>query len=1045
MLIESWCITLLGELKAEQTHSTITRFRTRKAASLFAFLACHPHRSHAREEVVDRFWPEDPPETAHRKLRLALASLRRQLEPIGVQTGTVLFADRTHLRLNAHAIETDVAAFEANLREAHATQDPLIRIGLLTQALSRYGGDMLPGDYEEWALQERERLHCSYLGALAQIVELSEAQNDIQMAIAHARRLVLADPLQEEAHVALIRLYIQAGRPHDASHQYAELAACLKQECDSLPGKEAQALAVTLPVCQPRGNHATRKAKTGISVSKTRTVQLPAPPHFERRPATTSATADSRIEQARANGSAPYSATPLDRTPASSTPPVLSFDLRLPIFLTRCIGRHEDVGALAALLDASVGAPIEAYPDARPVVGEPHAFGTRLFLADCVNDGAQARLVTLTGPGGAGKTRLAVEAARFLQTKVTYPIAFIGLAEVTDAGHILRHVADALHLPHTSHVDPLSQIADRLQTAPALLILDNFEQLTPDGVSIIQALLTRMPALRCLTTSRHHLGLSGERTFAVQPLPISASQQLFLDRARAVRPDFQITPHNAPSVAMLCEQLEGLPLALELAASWIGVLTPAQILARMNRRFDLLISRGEDRIPRHRELRATIAWSCELLSPELQTFLARMSVFRGGWTEQAAQVVGGAPHAVHLLAQLRERSLVVSEESENGATMRFRLLESIREFAETQMDEAMRQEARRTHAAYFLRLAEEADKNITGPEQTYWFASLEPEHPNIRAALDWQASEPEALEAQLRLIVAMRIFWRTQGHLAEARQRMDEVLARPGADAFGSVFGAALVEAGLVASMQGDQDTARQYAQRALARARLDNSPALAASAINTLGNVAKRLQEYENARDLYSQSLKISREISDRRMEATAVANLGNIAQEQGDYDRAAACYLESLAVYRQLHYKQGLVMQLYNLAALKVQTDDYAGAAPLLVECLTLCRETSDTPTIMHALEVFGFIADEFAQQERAIELYAAAAHLRIKLGLPMSPRGRAYMEEVLTASRSRVGSEEFDRLWQLGTDAHIEQAIAVAGRIRVPVEATVLDSKA
>ena len=1031
MLVEPWRVTLLGQLKAEQTNAAVTRFRTRKAASLFAFLACHLTRSHAREELADRFWPDDAPETGRTKLRLALASLRHQLEPVGVQAGTVLFADRTHVRLDAQAVETDVTAFEADLREAQTAPDALDRNRLLMRAVQRYGGDLLPGDYEEWALQERERLRNRYLDALMQIVKMSEAQNDLNAAIPYARLLVLADPLEEDAHVALMRLYIRAGRSQDAAQQYAELGAALKQAFDSPPGAEAQALAATLPVSLPRKENAAPKGRSGTGDSKTRNTPSSAEPRSQ------SQTSASVLEQAKANGAAS-----LGRAQAASQLPVLSFDLRLPLFLTRCFGRKEAVHSLAALLDSDVAreADREADQDARADRRTMPEVDTSGFIADPLPDpGAAVRLVTLTGPGGAGKTRLAVETARFLQMKVTYPIAFIGLAEVTDAGQMLRHVADALHLPHTSNADPMPQIADRLQNAPALLILDNFEQLPPNGASVVQALLTRLPALRCLVTSRHHLGLPGERTVAVEPLPVPASRQLFLDRAQAARPDFQITSHNAPAVAMLCEQLEGLPLALELAAAWIGVLTPAQMLARMNRRFDLLVSRREDRTPRHRALHATIAWSCELLSPELQTFLARMSVFRGGWMEQAAQAVGYARHALHLLAQLRERSLVVAEEQENGATIRFRLLESVREFADAQIDDATRHEARQAHAAWFLRLAEEAEKNIAGPEQATWFACLEPEQPNIRAALDWQAEESEAVEAQMRLTVAMRIFWRTQGHLAESRQRLDAVLARAGAETCTSTYGLAIVEVGLVASMQGDQETARAYAQRALTLARRDKNRSVAASALNTLGNAAKRLGEYDTAYDFYTQCREISREILDRRSEATAIANLGNVAHERGEYAQAGACYEESLAVYRQLQNKQGLIIQLYNLASLNVQTDDYVRAAPILNECLTLCREIGDTPTIMHALEVFGFIADEFDQSAPAVEFYAAAARLRKQLGLPMSPRGQAYVEEMLVASRGRLGDETFDRLWKSGTESTLEQTLALVGQIRVPAEAT------
>ena len=312
MLVERWRVTLLGELKVQQTNSAVTRFRTRKAASLFAFLACHLNRSHSREELSDRFWEDDSPETARTKLRLALASLRRQLEPASVQANTVIIADRTHVRLNVHAVETDVAAFEAHIKEAQRAPDNLDRIRLLTQAIQLYAGDLAPGDYEEWALQERDRLRDIYLQALADMVKLLTALDDLNAAISYAHRLVLADPLEETTHVALMRLYVLAGRPQSASQQYAELTACLKKAFDSLPGEEANALAATLPASPARPNVIARKGRNRAGASKTTA------PHT------------SALSYEEENDSALYSTTPLKHPPVPFTPSALSFDLRLP-------------------------------------------------------------------------------------------------------------------------------------------------------------------------------------------------------------------------------------------------------------------------------------------------------------------------------------------------------------------------------------------------------------------------------------------------------------------------------------------------------------------------------------------------------------------------------------------------------------------------------------------------------------------------------------------------------------------------------------------
>lgn len=403
------------------------------------------------------------------------------------------------------------------------------------------------------------------------------------------------------------------------------------------------------------------------------------------------------------------------------------------------------------------------------------------------------RLVTLTGPGGAGKTRLAAEAAPQVGAALGGPVVFVPLAALSEHARLAGAVADALHLPRTS-ADPFDQIIEALSPTPALLVLDNMEQLGAGGARFVQALLERVPMLTCLATSRHRLGLEGEHEMPVLPLPTPAhpgtperllefaSVQLFADRAQAARPDFQVTRRNAEAVAALCHRLEGIPLALELAAGWSGALTPAQMLARLGRRFDLLVSRRQDASPRHRTLWAAMDWSYRLLPADMQQFFARLSVFRSGWTLEAAGAVCAAPRALDSLAELRDRSLVTAEENEAGG-MRFRLLETLREFGAAQLVDGARGALARGHAAYFSSIAQEAKPHLTGADQARWLDRLEDDHDNLRAALDWhQAPEGDA-DAGLRLAANLVRFWQVRGHLTEGRAIFAALLARPGADA----------------------------------------------------------------------------------------------------------------------------------------------------------------------------------------------------------------------------------------------------------------------
>ncbi len=633
MLQQTWRIEMFAGLKARQGEHLVSRFRTQKTGELLGYLACFPERAHPREELIERLWPDDETDSARTKLRMALSSLRRQLEA-QKSSGCVLFAERDSIRLNPDAFTSDVADFERALQSAAQAMPGEAQARFLAQACAEYRGEFLPGCYEEWAQTERGRLAGLHLRALTNLADLLEQLGDFDGAFDYALRAISLDPLQEASHLTLMRLYLRCGQPAAALRQYQQLERALRDALGMSPSSIAQSLAASPFTPAP-------------SVT---------PPIFPSEPIS------------------PPAILSISKPVQPDSSPATSLLSRLPVVLTRFFGREAELRNILELLQLQAG-EAEDTP----------------------------RLVTLTGPGGAGKTRLAVEIGRRFVAAGKQGACFVPLAEVTQAGHIMEAIARCMELPPLpqnlqgepsgEEQNRLRQIADAAGNQPLLLILDNFEQIAGESAERVLTLLQAAPTLQCLVTSRHHLGLTGERIYPTLSLSLAGSRQLFVDRAQAVKPDFQITPGNAAAIEALCVRLEGIPLALELAAGWALTLTPARMLARLEDRFTMLVSRKNDLSARHRTLRAAIAWSYDLLPPELQWFFAALAVFRGGWSVEAAQAVCGGEHALEYLQLLRERSLILAEESHE--TLRFSMLESLREFAGA----GWRKSAKRTGSA----------------------------------------------------------------------------------------------------------------------------------------------------------------------------------------------------------------------------------------------------------------------------------------------------------------------------------------------------------
>lgn len=602
-------------------------------------------------------------------------------------------------------------------------------------------------------------------------------------------------------------------------------------------------------------------------------------------------------------------------TPAAEA----GYQSHLPLRLTRFFGREQEITRISELLLAP-----------------------------------ENRLLTLMGAGGTGKTRLALEVADRLLEPFAGAVWFAPLADLNDPGLIASAIREAMRLP-SSLGEPLEQVVEALKRQSSLLVLDNFEHLAEAGATIVQTLLERVPSLTLLVTSRQALGLSAEREFPVLPLPtpngpdtpeqlsLYDSVRLFVDRAQAVKPDFQVSNHNAPAVAELCERLEGIPLAIELAAARAQVMTPAQMLAQLTNRFDFLTTgRRRDVNERHRTMRAAVEWSYRLLTPELQHFFSRLSVFRGGWKVEAAETVCEEPLALDYLAQLQDCSLVRTED--RGEAMRFGILETLREYAWEQLPGEERAAIRQRHLHFFRELAEEAERNFRGPEQALWFTILEAEQENFRLAMDWCGEEKERAESGLRLAGALVRFWQVRGHYTEGRAHLATALSNQGAEARTRWRSKALTGAGALARDQGDYPKARALHEESLSIKRETDDMRGIVNSLTNLGLVAQDQGDNTSARLLYEEALEVNQEVGNRSTEGMILSNLGNLVREQGDLAEAQRLYEASLAIQRELGDRWSIANLLNSLGIVAADRADYTVSSTLYEECLSILRDLGD-----------------------------------------------------------------------------------------------------
>lgn len=656
-----------------------------------------------------------------------------------------------------------------------------------------------------------------------------------------------------------------------------------------------------------------------------------------------------------------------------------------------------------------------------------------------------ARLVTLTGPGGSGKTRLAAEVAEACPDGV----AWLELAPVDRAERVPQAAAAALGVVEQAGRGPLDALLDALRPRRLLLVLDNCEHLAAACADLAESVLRAAPGARVLATSREPLAVAGEVVWPVPPLSLpphygaapeetsrSEAVRLFVERAGEHRRGFALTEENRGAVAQLCRRLDGIPLAIELAAARVRVLTPTQIAGRLDDCFRLLSTGSRSAVPRQQTLRATIDWSHDLLDERERILFRRLAVFAEGWAlEDAEEVCGfGAlepADVLDLLSGLVDRSLVAMREL--GGEARYRFQETVRQYAAWRLDRAGEREAlRHRHGERFLRLAEEAAPHLRGAERGPWAARLRAEDDNLRAALAWAAESPRAGDAAPRMAAALWWLWLVEARWREGRSGLEAALAAPGGAAGTAARAAVLRGAGVFAWVMGDFATARARLEEGAALAREREDPRGLALALGHLAPVARDQGDPAAALALAEEAVALARAHGSRwELALILTSGLAYVHHTSGNLPAAEAVYRKAEEVWRGTGDGWGLVLSVHSQAVVAWLRGELPRAEALAGECVRLLRGSGDRYFLARALMLLGMVACQAGDFARGARLLGAEEAIRDALGAHVLPFERPPRERSVAAARTALGEEGFASAYAEGRALPAEGAAALALR--------------
>lgn len=713
--------------------------------------------------------------------------------------------------------------------------------------------------------------------------------------------------------------------------------------------------------------------------------------------------------------------------------------------------------------------------------------GREKELAELESRIAENRLVTITGPGGAGKTRTSLELAGRLRGAFPDGVFIVELAPLTEPTQLIPQIARVLGVREESQGELIDTVVDVLGEHRLLLLLDNCEHLIEASAGAAARILESAPNVKIIATSQHRMGIPGEVVWQLSTLSLPRASarsiddlsryeavQLFVDRAIRVKSGFVISARNAPAVIQICRHLDGIPLGIELAAARVRLLSPEKILERLEDRFRLLTGGSRTSLPRQQTLRATVEWSLDLLDEEERRLFRALSVFAGGMSIEAVErvcgeVCGPSEEVLDLLGRLVDKSLVVVRDGLDGE-LRFSLLETLREYGAAELSQTGDEDIiRARHADFVLELAEMAECELAGPNQVQWFDRLDVEADNVRAAIRWLVKSGRGEQA-LAICGAIWRLWQVRGYLGTGRRLLASAL--DATQTPNETRARALHGAGVLANDQGDYKDAIRLLEECLAIRRVEGDRGGVAQTLNSLGIAARDCGDYATARRLLEESLSINREIGDdagaatsihalgitahrdgdcavarslfeeglsirrklgdRRGIAALLAHVGSVDHDIGNFDDAEPLLEEALAIFRELGNKRGIVFAQMHLGGVAQHRGDFAKARAHHAECLAISRDLGDKQHIVRTLERMASLAAAEGRHALAIELDGAATALRKKFGTPRTPMEKQVLDRELTRAAVALGAEGTKRAHREGRGHTLESAVALVEKI-------------